>query len=144
MASSHPSRAKLGSYIVLAGLWMQILIFGFFIMVSRVFHRRLAALPTTRSRDPLLPWEKFLYVLYGTSTFIMLRSIARVAELVEGFEGNIIRHEVYLYCFDAVPMAAVMIAFNLWYPANFSRGTEDAKAEGIGADTVVELADSKM
>lgn len=49
----------------------------------------------------------------------MFRSIVRVAEFVEGFHGTIILHEVYLFVFDAIPMAAVMVIFNIWYPSDF-------------------------
>lgn len=126
MASSNPSKSKLGSHIVLAGLLLQIIIFGFFVSVALVFHLRFkrATTMTTRSShdlsSPLVPWRKLLYILYVTSAAIMIRSIVRVAEFVEGFEGTIILHEVYLYAFDAVPMAAVMVVFNIWYPFHFS------------------------
>jgi RTA1 like protein len=43
MASSQASQAKTGSDIVLAGLLIQIVIFGFFVVVALVFHRRLWA-----------------------------------------------------------------------------------------------------
>src|SRR3954468_1616500 len=120
MASSNPSSAKLGSHLALAGLLIQIIIFAFFVVVSLVFHLRLRKMPASQSNDCFIPWRKFLYILYITSAFIMLRSIVRVAEFVEGFKGNIIRHEVYLYVFDAVPMWAMMVAYNIWYPSNFS------------------------
>jgi hypothetical protein len=45
----------------------------------------------------------------------MFRSIVRVAEFVQGFEGEIYTHEVFLFLFDAIPMAAVMVIFNIWY-----------------------------
>jgi len=140
MASSNASSAKLGSHIVLAGLIVQIIIFGFFVVVSLVFHRRLAAMPTHLSNNPALPWKKYLYLLYATSTFIMVRSIVRVAEFVEGFEGNIIMHEVYLYCFDGIPMLAVMIAYNIWYPSNFSKQARKAIALRDSVDSNVELS----
>ncbi|KAF7560363.1 hypothetical protein G7046_g3776 [Stylonectria norvegica] len=120
MASSHASTATMGSRIVLAGLLIQIIIFGFFIAVALIFQRRLRALPTPQSRQSSLPWNMYLNLLYITSTFIMARSIVRVAEFIEGFEGTIILHEVFLYVFDAVPMAAVMVVFNIWYPSDFS------------------------
>jgi hypothetical protein len=120
MASSQASTAKRGSHIVLAGLVIQIIIFSFFVAVALVLHSRLRAKPTNQSRNPSLPWKKFLYILYAASAFIMFRSIVRVAEFVEGFHGTIILHEVYLFVLDGIPMAAVMVIFNIWYPSNFS------------------------
>lgn len=139
MASSKASSAKLGSHIVLAGLIIQIIIFGFFIVVALVFDRRLRAMPTMLSNDPSLPWKKFLYILYTSSAFIMIRSIVRVAEFVEGFEGVIILHEVFLYVFDGVPMAAVMAIFNVLYPSNFSERARKARVDGESTGSNVEL-----
>ncbi|KAH8645438.1 RTA1 like protein-domain-containing protein [Xylariales sp. PMI_506] len=121
MASSSASTAQTGSHIVLAGLLIQIIIFGLFIVVARVFHLRMRATPTIESNDPLLRWNLFLNILYVTSALILVRQIVRVAEFVEGFEGYIILHEAFLYVFDAVPMAAVMLVFSIWYPSQFSQ-----------------------
>ncbi|KAF1998845.1 RTA1 like protein [Amniculicola lignicola CBS 123094] len=130
MASSAASTAERGSHLVLAGLVTQIVIFSFFVAVAVVLHRRLRASPTSKSHHASVPWEKFLCVLYIASAFIMFRSIIRVAEFVEGFAGTIIRHEVYLFTLDGLPMAAVMIVFNIWYPSLFSsRAKQDTDQE---------------
>jgi hypothetical protein len=51
MASKNTSSSKLGSHIILGGLLAQIIIFGFFIVVSVVFHLRLRAMPNSQSHD---------------------------------------------------------------------------------------------
>ncbi|KPM41432.1 hypothetical protein AK830_g5125 [Neonectria ditissima] len=56
MASSRSSTAKRGSRIVLAGLIIQIIIFGFFIAIAIIFQRRLRAMPTLQSRKKSIPW----------------------------------------------------------------------------------------
>ena len=63
----------------------------------------------------------------------------RVAESVEGFEGIILTHEVSLYMGDAVPMAAVMIVFDIWCPSNFSKQVIRTVADGESADSSVEV-----
>jgi len=141
MASSKASTAKTGSHIVLTGLVIQIVLFGLFIAVAVVFNLRMRARPPNTSRACSLPWEKFLRILYIASAFVMLRSIVRVAEFIEGFEGTIIRHELYLYIFDAVPMAAVMIVFNVWYPSCFSERARKAVVVEQTADSNLELSD---
>lgn len=128
MSSTTASTADLGAHIVLAGLLMQIIIFGFFMVVSLVFHVRLRAVSTYQSHQAALPWKKFLYILYTACAFIMIRSIVRVAEFVEGFSGFIMLHEEFLYVFDAVPMLAVALIFNIWYPSSFS--TQVRKSAG--------------
>jgi hypothetical protein len=137
MASSKASTANTGSHIVLIGLVIQIVLFGLFIAVAVVFHLRLRGVPRASS----LPWEKFLWILYTASAFIMIRSIVRVAEFIDGFEGTIIRHEVYLYVFDAIPMAAVMVLFNVWYPSSFSKQAKTAAEMEQSADSTLELSD---
>ncbi|CZR58658.1 related to RTM1 protein [Phialocephala subalpina] len=144
MASSKASSAKLGSHIVLAGLLIQIIIFGFFIVATLVFHLRLRAMPTTQSHDPSLPWKKFLYILYTSSAFIMIRSIVRVAEFVEGFEGVIILHEVFLYVFDGVPMAAVMAIFDIWYPSSFSKQARKVRLHAESVESNRELSNVEL
>ncbi|KAH6680160.1 RTA1 like protein-domain-containing protein [Halenospora varia] len=133
------SSRELGSHIVIAGLLLQIVWFGFFVVVALVFHGRMRAMPTTLSHDPSLPWEKFLYVLYGTSTLIMVRSIVRTVEFGQGFSGAIQSSEWYLYVFDAVPMVAVALCFNCIYPSNFTKKAKHTRVDSEIGTTNYEL-----
>jgi hypothetical protein len=63
----------------------------------------------------------------------------RVAEFVQGFEGEIYTHEVFLFIFDAIPMAAVMVIFNIWYPSFF---TKQARMSRECLDSSVELSNT--
>ncbi|EOD50435.1 putative rta1 domain protein [Neofusicoccum parvum UCRNP2] len=105
-----------GQHIITAGLVIQIVFFGFFIVVAGLFHRRISHYPTPRSKDPLVPWEKLQYVLYGGSCMIMVRSIYRLAEYVQGNDGALMQTEVYLYVFDATLMFLTSFAFNIFHP----------------------------
>ncbi|KAJ8098111.1 RTA-like protein [Lipomyces tetrasporus] len=139
MASSQASTSETGSDIVLVGLWVQIAIFAFFIVVALLFDRRLRAMPTRKSQDASSSWRKCMSILYATCALILIRNIVRVAEFIEGFEGYIILHEVFLYVFDAVPMAAVIVTFNIWYPAKFFNQTERVKEDEPSVGSSVEL-----
>ena len=140
MASSNGATSRLGSHIILGGLLLQIVIFGFFIAVSALFHHRLSAKPSSQSKLVLLPWKEHMRTIYISSGLIMVRSIVRVAGFIEGFQGQIMRHEAYLYIFDALPMVAVMAVYNIWYPSMFSRKVEKARMEGEQSDLDVDLA----
>ncbi|KAJ4392877.1 hypothetical protein N0V91_011211 [Didymella pomorum] len=110
---------KLGEYIIVGGLGCQIVFFGFFVVVAAVFHFRgrrghLAAL------DASITWRKHLNTLYGTSLLILFRSVFRIVEYVQGNNGYLLRHEVFLYTFDALLMAAVMIAINIFHPGDIA------------------------
>lgn len=75
---------KRGENIILGGLGIQILFFGLFMIAILVFHWRIHSKPTRQSLELVQPWRKFVWVLYATSILIMVRSMFRVAEYVEG------------------------------------------------------------
>jgi hypothetical protein len=64
-----------------------------------------------------LPWKRHMHALYIASGLIMIRSVFRVVEYLQGNNGYLLRHEVYLYIFDALLMLIVMCLFNWIHPA---------------------------
>ncbi|BCR85873.1 RTA1 domain-containing protein [Aspergillus chevalieri] len=107
---------KNGEHIIIVGLFVQIFFFGFFIITATHFNWKLKKFPIPRSCSPDIPWRKHLNVLYVTSLLIMVRSIFRLAEYIEGNNGYLLHHEVYIYVFDAALMFIVMIIFNVVHP----------------------------
>ncbi|KAK3616474.1 hypothetical protein LTR56_024723 [Elasticomyces elasticus] len=121
----------LGEKIIIAGLFIQIIVFGFFVATSARFHTRIVKSPTSVSANGRIAWTRHLYVLYATSALILVRSIFRVVEYLQGNDGYLISHEVFIYVMDALLMAAVMAAFALWYMADLQQN-EGTKYSGIG------------
>jgi hypothetical protein len=118
MATAKSSEdARRAENIILGGLAIQILFFGFFIVVSFIFHLRISRHPTPQSHSLNTPWKGLLYVLYGSSILIMIRSVFRIIEYVMGSEGELLSKEVYLYIFDAAPMFIVVVMFNWFHPS---------------------------
>jgi hypothetical protein len=111
----------IGEKIIIAGLFCQILAFGFFVVTSVLFHWRLLQHPTKRATENNPPWRRYLCVLYATSAIIMVRSVFRVVEYIQGNDGYLISHEIFLYIFDTILMAAVMLIFLIWYVDNLER-----------------------
>ncbi|KAF2786118.1 RTA1-domain-containing protein [Melanomma pulvis-pyrius CBS 109.77] len=72
-----------------------------------------------------LPWKRHIYVLYVTSILILIRSIFRVVEYIQGEDGYLLGHEVYLYVFDATLMVVVMILFNWVHPSQITEVYEE-------------------
>jgi hypothetical protein len=105
-----------GAHITVAGLFIQLLFFGVFVVVHVNFHSRLRGRPTTRSLSGI-PWEKHMFVLFAASILVMVRSVFRVVEYLQGFDGYLLSHEVYLYVFDALLMGSMMALFNWVHPA---------------------------
>lgn len=127
-----------GEKIIVVGLFLQLAFFGFFIVVAGIFHYRLlkrisgsssnSSRPRKHRRSPgshdvsdihvqNLPWKRHMSALYVASALIMVRSVVRVVEYLQGNNGYLLRHEVFLYIFDALLMFFVMILFNWIHPA---------------------------
>lgn len=85
-------------------------------VVTVIFHRRIARKPTPRSETLTVPWRRFLMVLYAASTLILIRSIFRVVEYVQGRDGELQSKEVYFYVFDAALMFLVAVLLNVHHP----------------------------
>ena len=100
-----------GEKIILAGLLVQIMFFGLFITTSTVFHSRCRKHLMDDGLDQGLPWEKMMLMLYSVSLLIMVRSIFRVVEYVQGNAGYLLRREWPLYVFDALLMVTTMVIF---------------------------------
>lgn len=116
MASHNPDKVKLGQNVILGGLFLQIFIFGLFVLVSIVFHKRLQKQPTQQSITKDLAWQKMMVVLYVVSALILVRNIFRVVEYIGGRDGPLLRVEWPIYVFDALLMAATMAVWGMWYP----------------------------
>ncbi|KAB8230259.1 RTA1 domain-containing protein [Aspergillus alliaceus] len=107
-----------GEDVVTAGLFIQIAFFGLFDLVATVFLWRMQ-----RNRSaaqlmvPGLPWRKHLLVLYAACLLIMTRSVFRAVEYIQGNNGYLLRHEVFLYVFDGVFMFLQMVLLTVCHPS---------------------------
>ncbi|KAK0448337.1 RTA1 like protein-domain-containing protein [Desarmillaria tabescens] len=116
------SDVNLGQTVIIVGLVIQILWFGGFILVSVVFHYRMRVVPIVIEKRS---WRTLMYVLYVASAMIMVRSVFRVIEFVQGNDGSIMRNEVWLYIFDAVLMATVIVLFCIFHPSEYLQENEE-------------------
>lgn len=134
MAAGTLSAMNTGANIVIGGLAIQLLFFGFFVVVSAVFHWRAKK---TRKSSQVSPsslearsknWESTMWALYACCFLILVRSIFRVAEFVEGNDGFIMKREYLLYIFDACLMSLAGVVLVVVYPGSFL-GRDDGKRE---------------
>ena len=119
MAGRTQKLLDLGQNIVIGGLIVQILSFGFFLVAAVIFHIRINRHPTNQSRE--VPWRRHIRTLYAASILILARSIFRVVEYLQGFSGYLLSHEVFLYIFDTILMLAVMILLNVVHPSEITK-----------------------
>lgn len=124
MAAGTVAAMNTGANIVIGGLVIQLLFFGFFVVVSAVFHSRMKKTSKSRNVSPTSEssnktWESMMWALYAACFLILVRSIFRVAEFVEGNDGFIMRREYLLYIFDACLMALTGVVLAVIYPGSF-------------------------
>jgi hypothetical protein len=116
----------MGNNIVIAGLIVQVIIFGLFVIAAAVFHSRLRKQPTAKCHTT--PWKKHMMSLYLVSILIFVRSIVRVVEYAQGHTGYIMVHEIFLYIFDSLVMWIAMAVMNWIHPSEVAACLRGGKA----------------
>lgn len=104
-----------GTNIIIIGLFVQLAFFGFFMVIAGVWFVKMLRFSSYRAYA--CPWRKLLCILFGTSFLIMVRSVFRAVEYLQGNGGEILAHEAYLYVLDALLMLIVMVIFNVVHPS---------------------------
>jgi hypothetical protein len=111
---------KNGEHLIVVGLLIQICFFAFFIVTATHFYWKIKKYPIPRSCSADIPWRRHMNVLYVTSFLIMVRSVFRLVEYIQGNDGYLLHHEMYLYVFDALLMFITMLIFNFIHPREIS------------------------
>lgn len=121
--ASTSDGVKHGSNIALAGVLIQVLITGPFLIFLSDFllrhyrqYRRNQATGRLENR-----WTRGLVSLaaanYTSSVFILIRCIYRCVEMQEGWTGYLSTHEVYFPIFDAAMIFIALVVFVLFHPS---------------------------
>ncbi|KAH8653735.1 RTA1 like protein-domain-containing protein [Xylariales sp. PMI_506] len=122
-----PALYKIGNGVVIASLILQLIWFAFFVVVAFMFHRSMRLVPTTESQRPEVRWESYLYTLYIVSFFVMIRSLFRAIEFIEGSGSYIQKSEALFYIFDSLLMFLAVIYLHWKHPSEIGallRGEE--------------------
>ena len=129
-ASGKTSTINTGKDVLVGGLFLQVIVFGLFVVAAAVFHKRIKKAPTPKCSET--QWSRHMFGLYLISLLIFARSIVRVVEFLQGFTGYIITHEAFLYVFDGLLMF-LAVAIMLWvHPSEVTkeiRAVRTASAE---------------
>lgn len=123
MASEDPDKVNFAHYAVIAGLFLQVAFFGFFVFAATIFHSRMVVRPTSLAHER--PWTKQMIGLYIVSTLILVRSVVRGIEFIQGYDGYIMTHEAFLYGFDAVLMFLAVVTINIIHPGEAAEYLRD-------------------
>jgi hypothetical protein len=137
MMAKGQNSGDIGKKLIVIGLFVQVAFFGCFIIVMSLFVWRIYHRPTPvssslkRTRPAFGNWKHGLTVLVISSIFIFVRSVYRIVEYLQGTDGYLQSHEVFLFAFDSVLIfvSVVMLLTN-----NFTRFFCSAKAEDSDFD----------
>jgi hypothetical protein len=133
-ASGDSAGVKTGNTIVIAGLGIQLVAFAFFVLMTAIFQRRLNRDPTKVSLQSGRKWRRHFGVLYAVSTLVIVRSLFRLIEFIEGPEGRLYKTEAYLYAFDAWLMFSVVVIMVAVHPGMLLRGIRKGGSVPLGDD----------
>lgn len=121
MIDPSSSKAVMGSNIVLAGIILQTIWFVFFVAGAATFHRRMRDAPNrVVLAYPDIRWQSYLGYLYLASGLIIIRSIFRLAEYAEVYDGYLHSHEAFFYILDSLPMLILSIWMNWQHPGEIA------------------------
>ncbi|RYP54247.1 hypothetical protein DL769_010384 [Monosporascus sp. CRB-8-3] len=128
-----------GENIIIGGLVVQLVGFSVFIAVAGVFYVRITKNPTRATDTVDIPWRSYMWVMFGSTALILIRSVFRLVEYVQGNDGYLMSREIYLYIFDATLMLAVMVMYNVYHPSRIivtSKGTKNAAFQSVYSSEV--------
>ncbi|KAI1474528.1 RTA1-domain-containing protein [Daldinia eschscholtzii] len=110
-ASNDPDGTKLGTNIMVSGVLFQLAAMTLFALLALDFLRRSAKLGMPRE------YNKVLIALFVSLAAIFARSIFRAVELLEGWNGYLMMHEIYFITLDGVLMVLAVVIFLPFDPA---------------------------
>jgi hypothetical protein len=113
------AKQNTGKNVILIGLAIQMITFGFFVLASIRFsfflRNTLRDVPLPAERN----WRLFLRIINVASVIILVRTVARFIEFVSGVNSYLESHEWFFYVFDSTLMWLVSAAFVVFHPGYF-------------------------
>lgn len=123
-ASGTEEGQRLSKVIVLVGLLVQLIALGVFLAQCVRLHVRLRrdkGLSRAMVIEEGVNWLGYFVVMEVAAGMMVVRSVVRGVELLQGPQGVVGRNEVFVYVFDAVPMLVVMVVFLVLHPERVVR-----------------------
>ncbi|KAL3446176.1 RTA1 like protein-domain-containing protein [Aspergillus insuetus] len=128
---------SVGLKIVLGGLIFTLLVFGVFIWIVAVFHRRLDREPTAISMNEGAKWRVYVWILYGVCACMVVRNLVRTIEFGSPKGADVREREVYIYVFDAALMSVIMGVWCVWHPGRLIKRARRGRVAQEGLEMLV-------
>ncbi|KAG1878169.1 RTA1 like protein-domain-containing protein [Suillus subluteus] len=114
--STKVTAEKPGANVLLTGLVIQTLSFGFFmVLVVHAWHGILRDGFQLRQE----PWGPILWILMFSSSAYIIRCIYRVIEVAQGNGGYLVTHEIYFYLLDSQPLLIGICTYIIYWPTKY-------------------------
>ncbi|KAG9308036.1 RTA1 like protein-domain-containing protein [Chiua virens] len=127
LTSTNSTTFKIGTYVIIAGLALQTLSFGLFILLVLHAYRSLKR-HGVKPYDA--PWSKILRLLFFTSALFLIRCIYRTIEFAVGLgNGYLADHEAFFYVFDSLPLFFGISAYAVYWPSRYLEPYFDAPSD---------------
>ncbi|KAI0363895.1 RTA1-domain-containing protein [Pilatotrama ljubarskyi] len=139
-ATNDPSKIRLGSNIILGGLFIQIIAMTIFVAcmceyayrraTDRPFRKpevmsyREAGVPAIR-RILTRPMKMLIAGICLATIFIYIRSVYRIIEFLNGFDGSIAHNQTLFDLFDGMLVTLAMYTLNVMHPGQLLKATAE-------------------
>lgn len=121
VSSQDGDTPTLGTNIMLAGLSFQVFTLAMFMLLTAEY-----ALRVTRNKDALnsthaklrasKKFRGFLCALALSTVLIMIRSIYRVIELAQGWNGQLIGDQTLFFVLEGIMVILAVLILNVFHP----------------------------
>ncbi|KAF8076468.1 RTA1-like protein [Lyophyllum atratum] len=113
-----------GSRIFLSGLIIQLISFVAFtslylLFLYRVYNRNPEIWRRDESKAWYNDWRALGAVLFVSCIGILIRSMFRVIELSEGYQGHLATTEAFFYGLDTLPLFIAIVVYTPFWPGRF-------------------------
>ncbi|KAI1390473.1 RTA1-domain-containing protein [Hypoxylon trugodes] len=122
LASGDPSAISKSKTILLAGLITQIVTLSFFVLNSwHLYSRCKRDMFLVAEKDLRFNWHNHFRAILVVAPVMIVRSIVRTVEFLQGNTGFVASREVFIYVFDAFLMFFIMLVFLIIHPGRLVR-----------------------
>ncbi|KAM0084705.1 hypothetical protein ACKRZS_003053 [Fusarium odoratissimum] len=129
-ASGEPDAITKGRTILIAGLIVQLCALSIFILTSLYLYIRIRQETGPFLDSSLVRWRRYFRTIEAVTIIMIIRSIVRAVEYLQGQGGFVISHEVFIYLFDASLMFLVMLLFLIIHPGRLVKSGTRMKRRG--------------
>ncbi|KAE8137141.1 RTA1 like protein-domain-containing protein [Aspergillus pseudotamarii] len=137
MTSKDMSKIAESKALIVGGLLTQLIAVTAFIFSCGYVHYRLRLACVVVS----LRWERVFIAIEIAAVLLLVRSIVRAFEYLQGSGGFVVSHEIFVYAFDAMPMWIIMTLLLAFQPQRVVQEVRRLKGNGVWDDEHVLLVD---